>query len=83
MQNAVRSGMGLLGMHPSAPLGHQLSAQRMPGLMPLELRPNLLQGANARFPLLMQQGYTTADMGQMDAREATILPGFAWLHVGQ
>uniref|UniRef100_A0AAY4CLH4 SR-related CTD associated factor 8 n=1 Tax=Denticeps clupeoides TaxID=299321 RepID=A0AAY4CLH4_9TELE len=56
MQNAVRSGMGLLGMHPSASLGHPLSGQRMPGLLPLELRPSLLQGPNARFPLLVQQG---------------------------
>uniref|UniRef100_A0A096LWB9 SR-related CTD associated factor 8 n=1 Tax=Poecilia formosa TaxID=48698 RepID=A0A096LWB9_POEFO len=62
MQNAVRSGMGLLGMHPSASLPHPLhqtglSAPRMPGLLPLDVRPNLLQpGAAARFPLLMQQG---------------------------
>ncbi|XP_063764443.1 SR-related and CTD-associated factor 8 isoform X2 [Eleginops maclovinus] len=62
MQNAVRSGMGLLGMHPTASLGHQLhqsalNSQRMPGLLPLDVRPNLLQpGAAARFPLLMQQG---------------------------
>ncbi|KAM9466724.1 SR-related and CTD-associated factor 8 [Clarias gariepinus] len=56
MQTAVRSGMGLLGMHPSATLSHPLSGQRMPGLLPLDLRPNLLQGAGARFPMLMQQG---------------------------
>ncbi|XP_078133336.1 SR-related and CTD-associated factor 8 [Sander vitreus] len=62
MQNAVRSGMGLLGMHPTASLTHQLhqsglTGQRMPGLLPLDVRPNLLQpGAAARFPLLMQQG---------------------------
>ncbi|KAK1893512.1 hypothetical protein KUDE01_018976, partial [Dissostichus eleginoides] len=62
MQNAVRSGMGLLGMHPTASLGHQLhqsalTGQRMPGLLPLDVRPNILQpGAAARFPLLMQQG---------------------------
>lgn len=62
MQNAVRSGMGLLGMHPSASLAHPLhqsglTGQRMPGLLPLDVRPNLLQpGAAARFPLLMQQG---------------------------
>lgn len=56
MQNAVRSGMGLLGMHPSASLTHPLSGQRMPGLLPLDLRPNLIQGAGGRFPLLMQQG---------------------------
>ncbi|XP_034381466.1 SR-related and CTD-associated factor 8 isoform X2 [Cyclopterus lumpus] len=62
MQNAVRSGMGLLGMHPTASLAHQLHqsglvGQRMPGLLPLDVRPNLLQpGAAARFPLLMQQG---------------------------
>lgn len=55
MQNAVRSGMGLLGMHPSASLSHPLPCQRMPGLLPLDLRPNLLQGAGARFPMLMQQ----------------------------
>lgn len=62
MQNAVRSGMGLLGMHPTASLTHPLhqsglTGQRMPGLLPLDVRPNLLQpGAAARFPLLMQQG---------------------------
>lgn len=57
MQNAVRSGMGLLGMHPSASLTHPaLSAQRLPGLLPLDVRPNLLQPAAGRFPLLMQQG---------------------------
>ncbi|CAL1574924.1 unnamed protein product [Knipowitschia caucasica] len=56
MQNAVRSGMGLLGMHPSASLAHPgLSAPRLPGLLPLDVRPNLLSGAG-RFPLLMQQG---------------------------
>lgn len=59
MQNAVRSGMGLLGMHPSASLTHPgLAAQRLPGLLPLDVRPNLLQtGAAGRFPLLMQQGH--------------------------
>ncbi|XP_032356954.1 SR-related and CTD-associated factor 8 isoform X1 [Etheostoma spectabile] len=62
MQNAVRSGMGLLGMHPTASLTHQLhqsglTGQRMPGLLPLDVRPNLLQpGAAARFPLIMQHG---------------------------
>lgn len=57
MQNAVRSGMGLLGMHPSASLTHPaLSAQRLPGLLPLDVRPNLLQPGAGRFPLLMQQG---------------------------
>lgn len=62
MQNAVRSGMGLLGMHPSASLAHSLhqpglAGQRMPGLMPLDVRANLLQsGAAGRFPLLMQPG---------------------------
>lgn len=62
MQNAVRSGMGLLGMHPSASLAHPLhqpglAGQRMPGLMPLDVRANLLQsGAAGRFPLLMQPG---------------------------
>ncbi|XP_053192083.1 SR-related and CTD-associated factor 8 isoform X1 [Scomber japonicus] len=61
MQNAVRSGMGLLGMHPTASLTHPLhqsglTGQRMPGLLPMDVRPNLLQpGAAARFPLLMQQ----------------------------
>ncbi|KAG9336112.1 hypothetical protein JZ751_002459 [Albula glossodonta] len=59
MQNAVRSGMGLLGMHPSASLTHplhqpNLASQRMPGLLPLEARPSLLQaGAGTRFSLLM------------------------------
>lgn len=61
MQNAVRSGMGLLGMHPSASLAHPLPGQRMPGLLPLDLRPNLLQGAGARFPMLMQQGLAQAN----------------------
>ncbi|XP_029316025.1 SR-related and CTD-associated factor 8 [Cottoperca gobio] len=62
MQNAVRSGMGLLGMHPTASLTHQLhqsglAGQRMPGMLPLDVRPNLLQpGAAGRFPLLMQPG---------------------------
>uniref|UniRef100_A0A8C7JRU3 SR-related CTD associated factor 8 n=1 Tax=Oncorhynchus kisutch TaxID=8019 RepID=A0A8C7JRU3_ONCKI len=61
MQNAMSRGMGLLGMHPSASLPHPLHqqglpGQRMPGLMPLDLRPTMLQGAGARFPLLMQQG---------------------------
>ncbi|XP_071063252.1 SR-related and CTD-associated factor 8 isoform X3 [Pseudochaenichthys georgianus] len=62
MQNAVRSGMGLLGMHPTASLGHQLhqsalTGQRMPGMLPLDVRPNILQpGVAPRFPLLMQQG---------------------------
>ncbi|KAK9533466.1 hypothetical protein VZT92_008582 [Zoarces viviparus] len=66
MQNAVRSGMGLLGMHPTASLTHQLhqsglTGQRMPGLLPLDVRPNLLQpGAGVRFPLLMQQGVQQA-----------------------
>ncbi|XP_041711283.2 LOW QUALITY PROTEIN: SR-related and CTD-associated factor 8 [Coregonus clupeaformis] len=61
MQNAMSRGMGLLGMHPSASLTHPLHqqglpGQRMPGLMPLDLRPTMLQGSGARFPLLMQQG---------------------------
>ncbi|CDQ58381.1 unnamed protein product [Oncorhynchus mykiss] len=61
MQNAMGRRMGLLGMHPSASLTHPLQqqglpGQRMPGLMPLDLRPSMLQGAGARFPLLMQQG---------------------------
>ncbi|XP_055361888.1 SR-related and CTD-associated factor 8 isoform X2 [Betta splendens] len=73
MQNAVRSGMGLLGMHPTASLTHSLhpsglSGQRMPGLMPLDVRPNLLQpGAAARFPLLMQQGHTQQSAGLLDS----------------
>lgn len=72
MQNAVRSGMGLLGMHPSASLTHPLHqsglpGQRMPGLLPLEVRPNLLQpGAAGRFPLLMQQGPTQQGAGLLD-----------------
>ncbi|XP_037341882.2 SR-related and CTD-associated factor 8 [Pungitius pungitius] len=62
MQNAVRSGMGLLGMHPTASLTHQLhqsglTGPRMSGLLPLDVRPGLLQpGAAGRFPLLMQPG---------------------------
>lgn len=61
MQNAVRSGMGLLGMHPSASLTHPgLTGQRLPGLLPLDVRPSLLQPGAGRFPLLMQQ----ASVGQ-------------------
>ncbi|XP_062864102.1 SR-related and CTD-associated factor 8 isoform X2 [Trichomycterus rosablanca] len=67
MQNAVRSGMGLLGMHPSASLTHPLAAQRMPGLVPLDLRPNLLQGAGARFPMFMQQGLAQQTNSLLDA----------------
>ncbi|XP_072545176.1 SR-related and CTD-associated factor 8-like [Salminus brasiliensis] len=67
MQNAARSGMGLLGMHPSASLSHPLSGQRMPGMLPLDLRPNLLQGAGARFPLLMQQGLAQQANSLLDA----------------
>ncbi|KAF7704024.1 SR-related and CTD-associated factor 8 [Silurus meridionalis] len=67
MQNAVRSGMGLLGMHPSASLSHPLTGQRMPGLLPLDLRPNLLQGAGARFPMLMQQGLAQQATSLLDA----------------
>ncbi|KAM4541373.1 SR-related and CTD-associated factor 8 isoform 2-T5 [Fundulus diaphanus] len=72
MQNAVRSGMGLLGMHPPASLPHPLhqaglNAPRMPGLLPLDVRPNLLQpGAAARFPLLMQQGPPRQAGGLLD-----------------
>uniref|UniRef100_A0A3Q4MIX3 SR-related CTD associated factor 8 n=1 Tax=Neolamprologus brichardi TaxID=32507 RepID=A0A3Q4MIX3_NEOBR len=72
MQNAVRSGMGLLGMHPTASLTHPLhqsglSGQRMPGLLPLDVRPNLLQpGAAARFPLLMQQAHAQQTPGLLD-----------------
>uniref|UniRef100_A0AAQ6IGB8 SR-related CTD associated factor 8 n=1 Tax=Anabas testudineus TaxID=64144 RepID=A0AAQ6IGB8_ANATE len=73
MQNAVRSGMGLLGMHPTASLTHPLhqsglTGQRMPGLLPLDVRPNLLQpGAATRFPLLMQQGPTQQAAGLLDS----------------
>lgn len=67
MQNAVRSGMGLLGMHPSASLTHPLSGQRMAGLLPLELRPNLLQGPGGRFPLLMQPGLAHQANNVLDA----------------
>ncbi|XP_060938372.1 SR-related and CTD-associated factor 8 isoform X2 [Limanda limanda] len=73
MQNAVRSGMGLLGMHPSASLTHQLhqsglAGQRMPGLLPLDVRPNLLQpGVAARFPLLLQHGPTQQAMGLLES----------------
>lgn len=70
MQNAVRSGMGLLGMHPSASLTHPLhqaglAGQRMPGLLPLDVRPNLLQPG--RFPLLMQQGPAQQGAGLLDS----------------
>ncbi|XP_045918466.1 SR-related and CTD-associated factor 8 isoform X1 [Micropterus dolomieu] len=73
MQNAVRSGMGLLGMHPTASLTHPLhqsglAGQRMPGLLPLDVRPNLLQpGVAARFPLLMQQGPAQQAAGLLDS----------------
>ncbi|KAK2826262.1 hypothetical protein Q5P01_020476 [Channa striata] len=73
MQNAVRSGMGLLGMHPTASLTHTLhqsglTGQRMPGLLPLDVRPNLLQpGAAARFPLLIQQGPAQQAAGLLDS----------------
>lgn len=67
MQNAVRSGMGLLGMHPSASLTHPLSGQRMAGLIPLDLRPSLLQGAGGRFPVLMQQGLAHQTNNILDA----------------
>uniref|UniRef100_A0A8C4DDZ6 SR-related CTD associated factor 8 n=1 Tax=Dicentrarchus labrax TaxID=13489 RepID=A0A8C4DDZ6_DICLA len=73
MQNAVRSGMGLLGMHPTASLTHPLhqsglAGQRMPGLLPLDVRPNLLQpGAAARFPLLMQQSPAQQAAGLLDS----------------
>lgn len=73
MQNAVRSGMGLLGMHPSASLAHPLhqpalAGQRMPGLMPLDVRANLLQsGAAGRFPLLMQPGPTQQGASLLDS----------------
>ncbi|MEQ2191747.1 hypothetical protein XENOCAPTIV_001986 [Xenoophorus captivus] len=71
MQNAVRSGMGLLGMHPSASLPHPLhqtglSAPRMPGLLPIDVRTNLLQPGAARFPLLMQQGPPQQAAGLLD-----------------
>ncbi|XP_072220924.1 SR-related and CTD-associated factor 8-like isoform X1 [Leuresthes tenuis] len=81
MQNAVRSGMGLLGMHPAASLTHPLhqsglSGQRMPGLLPLDVRPNLLQpGAAARFPLLMQQGAAQQAAALLDSSlQAQIRP---------
>lgn len=72
MQNAVRSGMGLLGMHPTASLTHSLhqsglTAQRMPGLLPLDVRPNLLQPGAARFPLLMQQGAAQQAAGLLES----------------
>ncbi|XP_061599504.1 SR-related and CTD-associated factor 8 [Cololabis saira] len=73
LQNAVRGGVGLLGMHPAASLTHPLhqaglSGQRMPGLLPLDVRPNLLQpGAAARFPLLMQHGAAQQASGLLDA----------------
>lgn len=39
----------------------------MPGLLPLDVRPNLLQaGAASRFPLLMQQGPTQQAAGLLD-----------------
>ncbi|XP_068195457.1 SR-related and CTD-associated factor 8 isoform X2 [Antennarius striatus] len=73
MQNAVRSGMGLLGMHPPSSLAHPLhptglAGQRMPGLLPLDVRPNILQtGIAGRFPLLMQQGPTQQGSGLLDS----------------
>ncbi|XP_068608484.1 SR-related and CTD-associated factor 8-like [Brachionichthys hirsutus] len=73
MQNAVRSGMGLLGMHPPSSLAHPLhpaglAGQRMSGLLPLDVRPSLLQpGLASRFPLLMQQGPTQQGPSLLDS----------------
>lgn len=39
----------------------------MPGLLPIDLRPNLLQGAGARFPMLMQQGLAQQANSLLDA----------------
>ncbi|XP_077405938.1 SR-related and CTD-associated factor 8 [Vanacampus margaritifer] len=84
MHNAVRSGMGLLGMHPTASLPHPLHqagmvAQRMPGILPLDVRPNLLQhGAAPRFPLLLQQGPGQQPAGLLEA-QAHVRPPFPQL----
>ncbi|XP_077395386.1 SR-related and CTD-associated factor 8 isoform X2 [Festucalex cinctus] len=84
MHNAVRSGMGLLGMHPAASLPHPLhqpgmAAQRMPGILPLDVRPNLLQpGAAPRFPLLLQQGPAQQPAGPLQA-QAHVRPPFPQL----
>ncbi|XP_061552522.1 SR-related and CTD-associated factor 8 isoform X1 [Phycodurus eques] len=88
MHNANRSGMGLLGMQPTASLGHPLhqpgmAGQRMPGMLPLDVRPNLLQpGAGARFPLLLQQGPGQQAGGLLDGSlqaQAHVRPPFSQL----
>ncbi|XP_057715445.1 SR-related and CTD-associated factor 8 isoform X2 [Corythoichthys intestinalis] len=88
MHNAVRSGMGLLGMHPTAALAHPLhqpgmAGQRMPGMLPLDVRPNVLPPvAGARFPLLLQQGPTQQAAGLIDGSlqaQAHVRPPFPQL----
>ncbi|XP_061824586.2 SR-related and CTD-associated factor 8-like isoform X1 [Nerophis lumbriciformis] len=89
MQNAVRGGMGLLGMHPTASIAHPLhqppgmAGQRMPGMLPLDVRPNLLQpGHGARFPLLLHQGPGQQPGGLLDGSlqaHAHIRPPFSQL----
>ncbi|XP_061698915.1 SR-related and CTD-associated factor 8 isoform X2 [Syngnathoides biaculeatus] len=83
-----RSGIGLLGMQPTASLAHPLhqagmAGQRMPGMMPLDVRPNLLQpGAGARFPLLLQQGPGQQPGGHLDGSlqaQAHVRPPFPQL----
>ncbi|XP_054652577.1 SR-related and CTD-associated factor 8 isoform X2 [Dunckerocampus dactyliophorus] len=89
MQNAVRSGMGLLGMHPTGSITHPLhqppgmAGQRMPGMLPLDVRPNLLQpGHGARFPLLLHQGPGQQPGGLLDGSlqaQAHVRPPFSQL----
>ncbi|XP_041109733.1 SR-related and CTD-associated factor 8-like isoform X2 [Polyodon spathula] len=55
----ARSSVGLLGMHPSATSLHHpnIHGQRMPGLLPLDIRPGMLPPSpGARFSMLMQPG---------------------------
>ncbi|MGH0162868.1 UNVERIFIED_CONTAM: hypothetical protein FKN15_043483 [Acipenser sinensis] len=55
----ARSSVGLLGMHPSATSLHHpdIHGQRMPGLLPLDIRPGMLPpSSGARFSMLMQPG---------------------------
>ncbi|MGH0143901.1 UNVERIFIED_CONTAM: hypothetical protein FKN15_001171 [Acipenser sinensis] len=55
----ARSSVSLLGMHPSATSLHHpdIHGQRMPGLLPLDIRPGMLPPSpGARFSMLMQPG---------------------------
>ncbi|KAK6490176.1 SR-related and CTD-associated factor 8 [Huso huso] len=55
----ARSSVSLLGMHPSVTSLHHpdIHGQRMPGLLPLDIRPGMLPPSpGARFSMLMQPG---------------------------